>query len=51
MANVVAPWNAVAESADEDTLLNYWAVDEANGPAWLKRFRSLTLPIQLVGQT
>ena len=28
MANVVAPWNATAE-ADEDTLLNYWVVDEA----------------------
>ena len=27
-ANVVAPWNAVAES-DNDTLLNYWVVDEA----------------------
>ena len=27
-AKVVAPWNAVAES-DEDTLLNYWVVDEA----------------------
>ena len=27
-ANVVAPWNATAE-ADEDTLLNYWVVDEA----------------------
>ena len=25
--NVVAPWNATA--ADEDTLLNYWVVDEA----------------------
>ena len=27
-ANVVAPWNAVAAS-DDDTLLNYWVVDEA----------------------
>ena len=27
-ANVVAPWNAVA-AFDEDTLLNYWVVDEA----------------------
>ena len=27
-ANVVAPWNVIAES-DEDTLLNYWVVDEA----------------------
>ena len=27
-ANVVVPWNAVAES-DNDTLLNYWVVDEA----------------------
>jgi hypothetical protein len=28
VANVVAPWNATAE-ADEETLLNYWVVDEA----------------------
>ena len=27
-ANVVVPWNAAAKS-DEDTLLNYWVVDEA----------------------
>ena len=27
-ANIVVPWNAVAES-DNDTLLNYWVVDEA----------------------
>ena len=27
-ANVVVSWNAVAES-DNDTLLNYWVVDEA----------------------
>ena len=27
-ANVVVPWNAVA-AFDEDTLLNYWVVDEA----------------------
>ena len=27
-ANVVVPWNAEAES-DDDTLLNYWVVDEA----------------------
>ena len=27
-ANIVVPWNAVAES-DNDTLLNHWVVDEA----------------------
>ena len=27
-ANVVVPWNAVA-AFDEDTLVNYWVVDEA----------------------
>ena len=27
-ANVVVPWNAVA-AFDDDTLLNYWVVDEA----------------------
>lgn len=39
-ANVVAPWNAVAES-DEDTLLNYWVVDEAKTCVKVyQRFRS-----------
>ena len=38
-ANVVAPWNAVAES-DEDTLLNYWVVDEAK--TCVKVYRRVT---------
>ena len=38
-ANVVAPWNAVAES-DKDTLLNYWVVDEAK--TCVKVYRRVT---------
>ena len=39
-ANVVVPWNAAAKS-DEDTLLNYWVVDEAKTCVKVyQRFRS-----------